>query len=49
MTEPGLWNVYVTSYYFTFTTMTTVGYGDIHAFNSLERVINILVQVRTST
>jgi CRP-like cAMP-binding protein len=36
---------YLFSLYFTFTTMTTVGYGDIHAVNSGERMLNICIIV----
>jgi hypothetical protein len=31
--------LYFTSYYFTVTTITTVGYGDIHGNSSIERII----------
>ena len=34
-----IFDLYVTSYYFTVTTITTVGYGDISGNSSLERVI----------
>jgi len=34
---------YLTSLYFTFATMTTVGYGDIYATNTGEMVLNVLL------
>ena len=33
----GSWDLYITSFYFTVSTITTVGYGDIRGFNTLER------------
>jgi hypothetical protein len=35
----GVLDLYFTSYYFTVTTITTVGYGDISGNSSIERVI----------
>lgn len=35
----GMKDMYLTSLYFTVTTITTVGYGDISGTNSLERLI----------
>ena len=37
--------VYLTSLYFTITTITTVGYGDISGSNSWERIFCILVMM----
>ena len=37
--EYSIFDLYVTSYYFTVTTITTVGYGDISGNSSIERVI----------
>jgi len=37
--------IYVTSLYYTVTTMTTVGYGDINGTNTLERVISIMIML----
>jgi uncharacterized PurR-regulated membrane protein YhhQ (DUF165 family) len=39
------WGLYCTSLYFTVTTITTVGYGDLHAENVLERGISILIMI----
>ena len=41
--EPG--KLYLVSLYFTITTITTVGYGDISATNSTERVFCILIML----
>ncbi|KAG0485975.1 hypothetical protein HPP92_010054 [Vanilla planifolia] len=40
--ERSLWIRYVTSIYWSITTLTTVGYGDLHAQNSREMVFDIL-------
>ncbi|KAK8933583.1 Potassium channel AKT1 [Platanthera zijinensis] len=40
--EKSLWIRYVTSMYWSITTLTTVGYGDLHAQNTREMVFNIL-------
>lgn len=34
-----------TAFYFTITTMTTVGYGDISGTNTLERYLNIIIMI----
>lgn len=39
------YELYVTSFYFTVTTIVTVGYGDIHAYNTVERVISIFLMI----
>ncbi|CAD6229775.1 unnamed protein product [Miscanthus lutarioriparius] len=39
--EAGLWIRYVTSLYWSITTMTTTGYGDLHAENSREMLFGI--------
>jgi potassium channel len=39
--EAGLWIRYVTSMYWSITTMTTTGYGDLHAENSREMLFGI--------
>ena len=37
--------LYLTSFYFTITTITTVGYGDFSAKTSIERIINIFIMI----
>lgn len=37
--------LYFVSYYYTITTMTTVGYGDIVGLNTLERLVSIINEV----
>lgn len=37
--------MYLTSFYFTISTITTVGYGDLHAINVLERAISITIMI----
>ena len=37
--------LYITSVYYTVTTISTVGYGDISGNNSLERMICILMMI----
>lgn len=39
--ERSLWIRYVTSVYWSITTLTTVGYGDLHAENTREMIFNI--------
>lgn len=38
-------DLYITSFYFTVTTIVTVGYGDIVAVNSFERSVAILLML----
>lgn len=37
--------LYFASFYFTVTTITTVGYGDIAAHNTIERIICIVLMI----
>ena len=37
--------LYITSVYFTVTTVTTVGYGDINGANPLERTVSICIMI----
>ncbi|XP_030476838.1 potassium channel AKT2/3 isoform X1 [Syzygium oleosum] len=39
--ETGLWIRYISALYWSATTMTTVGYGDLHAVNTVEMIFNI--------
>ncbi|XP_022955321.1 potassium channel KAT1-like [Cucurbita moschata] len=39
--EDSLWNLYVTSIYWSITTLTTTGYGDLHAENPQEMLFDI--------
>jgi hypothetical protein len=39
--EDGLWERYVTCLYWSITTMTTTGYGDLHAQNAREMLFGI--------
>jgi potassium voltage-gated channel Eag-related subfamily H member 8 len=39
------WSLYCTSFYYTISTITTVGYGDLHAVNVLERLISIMIMI----
>jgi hypothetical protein len=38
-------DLYVTSFYFTVTTIMTVGYGDITAYSLMERLLCILLML----
>ena len=37
--------LYLTSFYFIITTMTTVGYGDMSGQNNLERIVSIFIMI----
>lgn len=41
----GDWELYFAAYYFSVTTFTTVGYGDIHATCTTERVLSIFLMI----
>lgn len=41
--DSSIWELYVASFYFTITTITTVGYGDISGGTTLERIICIIL------
>lgn len=36
---------YVSAYYYAFTVLTTVGFGDISAHSEAERVVNVIIMV----
>ena len=38
-------DLYITSFYYTTTTILTVGYGDITAVNSMEKVLSIILMI----
>ena len=38
-------DLYVAAFYFTITTITTVGYGDIHAYSTIECVVSIIFKI----
>jgi hyperpolarization activated cyclic nucleotide-gated potassium channel 1 len=37
--------LYITSFYYTVTTIVTVGYGDIHAYSTGEKVMSIFLMI----
>ena len=39
------WPLYWTSFYYSITTITTVGYGDLHAVSVLERGLSIIIEI----
>lgn len=43
--EQSLWVRYVTTIYWSITTLTTVGYGDLHAVNQRERIFVICFMI----
>jgi len=45
VSSPSTFELYVTAFYFTISTMSTVGYGDIHPYSRLEMVFAILTMV----
>lgn len=44
-TELTTFELYTTSFYFTITTMTTVGYGDISGTNTGERIVCCILMI----
>ena len=42
---PFVGSIYLAAFYFCFTTMTTVGYGDIHPYSNTERIVCIFIEV----
>jgi hypothetical protein len=40
-----VWDLYVLAFYFSVTSMTTVGYGDMSGSNSIERIFCIVLMV----
>jgi len=45
-TEGGAYvmKIYLGAFYFCFTTMTTIGYGDVHPYSNTERIVAICLQ-----
>ena len=39
------YQLYIAAFYFTVTTIVTVGFGDIHAYNSVEQIICIFLML----
>jgi hypothetical protein len=39
------WQLYIAAFYFTVTTIVTVGFGDIHAYNYGEQIISIFLML----
>jgi hypothetical protein len=39
------WELYSTSFYFTVTTILTIGYGDIHAINVTEKWVSVAMMI----
>ena len=44
-TDYGMGSLYIVSFYYTVTSMTTVGYGDIRGFNFTERIVAIFLML----
>lgn len=47
--EQNLFEVYIVSIYYSYSTMTTVGYGDVHATNNPEMVYSIICMIAGAT
>ncbi|CAD8102523.1 unnamed protein product [Paramecium sonneborni] len=45
LTSSNIQTKYIASIYYAFTTLTTVGYGDIHSFSSAEMIITIFLMI----
>ena len=45
MTDLSAYELYVASYYFTVTTIVTVGYGDITAISAAERIVAVFLMI----
>ena len=45
MKEMPIFDLYITSFYFTITTFSTVGYGDISGQNKIERIFCIILMI----
>ena len=41
----GNFDLYIASFYFTVATITTVGYGDIHAYSTNEFIVGIIFKI----
>ena len=39
------WELYMTSFYFTITTIVTVGYGDITAVSIIEKIVAVFLMI----
>lgn len=43
--DVNMWELYLMALYFSMTTITTVGYGDISATNTLERILCVFLHI----